>query len=549
MHKINTDILLITLPPWGVESPPIGLGYLDSYIRSKGLKSKTYDFNIYFYNSVSSDYKMLWHVENKNYWSNENIFPLLYKLFEEQINYAVEKILASDSNLVGFSVVDPKERITIEVIKKIKQAAPEMKIILGGPACSTQEQRDFFIDNVPGCIDYFVVGEGEETLYEIVRKNQEAPNKDLAGLAYKVEDTWRTIMRKPIDPLDKIPFPDYCGFDLSQYMAKHTLLVEWSRGCLGHCSFCKNYRLVHGYRRRSPEHILEELVFLKNNYGVDNFTVCDNLMNGDIQQLKGVCDGIIKNNIQMHWSGQIAPHSQMQYQLFERLHRAGCFKLQIGVESGSARVLGLMKKPYLPQTAADNIKVAKKSGMETEIFLLVGFPGETESEFRKTIDFVKANSRYIDTVKSINTLHLIAGTEIYENPKRFNLAVLPKDNWHYLWETKDGNTYALRKRRVEELLELASSLGIKVQETNIKEGKEISLSALQGSKEEKAAVLKSSLISLQELPSRRNIFSKKRTVGRWLLLIFSACITIFYIIYFWCAMFFRNRIILGGRKE
>ena len=273
-------------------------------------------------------------------------------------------------------------------------------------------------------------------------------------------------------------------------------------------------------------------------------------MNGDLQQLRGICEGMIKNNIQMRWSGQIAPRSQMGGQLFDRMRRAGCFKAQIGVESGSERVLGLMKKPYLPQTAAENIKAAKGSGMETEIFLLVGFPGETEREFLMTLDFVKRNSRYIDTIKSINTLHLIAGTEIYENPKGFNLTALPKDNWHYLWEAKDGNNYAVRKRRVEELLELASSLGIKVQETNIKEGKEVSLSAARGlSEEEKTTVLKNSLISLQELPLRRHIFRKKRNAGRWFLLIFSVGAIFFYIIYFWFSMFLRNRIILGGKKK
>ena len=223
--------------------------------------------------------------------------------------------------------------------------------------------------------------------------------------------------------------------------------------------------------------------------------------------------------------------------------------MQIGVESGSKRMLQLMNKPYLPQTAAENIKAAKKSGMETEIFLLVGFTGESEREFRRTIDFIKKSSRYIDTIKSINTLHLIAGTEIYENPEKFNLALLPKDNWHYLWETKDGNTYAVRKRRAEELLELASSFGIKVQETNIKEGKEISLSAFQGSsEEEKAAVFKNSLISLQELPQQSHILGKKRSAGRWFLLIFSVGVMFFYIIYFWFSMFFRKRILLGGRK-
>lgn len=548
---MDTEILLATLPPWGVESPAIGLGYLDSYIRSKGLKSKVCDFNIYFHNTASSEYKMLWHVENKNYWSNEKTFSLICKLFEKQINYAAEKISSSQAGLVGFSVVDPKERITIEVIKKIKKSAPGKKIILGGPACSTEEQRNFFTESIPGYIDYFIVGEGEETLCEIIQREQGGSNsEDIAGLAYQVNGGWKSLSRPPINPLDIIPFPDYRSFDLSQYTAKEAILVEWSRGCLGRCSFCKNYRLVQGYRWRSPELIFKELSFLKNNYGINTFTVCDNLMNGSIPQLTDACELIIKNDLRINWSGQIAPRSQMPDSLFRQMRLAGCFKLQIGVESGSRRVLQMMKKPYLPETASENIKAAKRSGMETEIFLLVGFPGETEKEFRRTIDFLKKNSRYIDVIKSINTLHLIAGTEVYENPARFGLALLPKHDWHYLWETNDGNTYAVRKRRVEELLEQASLFGIKVQETNIKEGKEVSLSTDQElNEEQRHTVFKNSLVSLQELPVQRHIFRKKRDVGRWFLLIFSVCVIFFYIIYFWFSMLLRDRIILGGKKE
>jgi len=182
----------------------------------------------------------------------------------------------------------------------------------------------------------------------------------------------------------------------------------------------------------------------------------------------------------------------------------------------------------------------------------VGLPGESEKEFQKTINFVKRNSPYIDTIKSINTLHLIAGTQIYEEPESFNLAPLPKDNWHYLWETKDGNTYGVRKKRVEELLALASSSGIKVQETNIKEGKEVSLQGIQDlSQEDKTSILKKSLVSLQKLPIGRNANTskKKRNAAKWLMLIFSTCFIFFYIIYFWFSMLLRNRMILGGRRE
>jgi hypothetical protein len=195
--------------------------------------------------------------------------------------------------------------------------------------------------------------------------------------------------------------------------------------------------------------------------------------------------------------------------------------------------------------------MAKKAGVETEIFIMVGFPGETEREFKKTYTFIKRNAQFIDTIKSINTLHLIAGTDIYERPQAYNLKPLPKENWHYLWETYSGNNYAVRKERVNRVLDLASCLGIKVMETNIKEGKECTSVIIDPNKslQEKLSLLRDSLSSLQELPAKKINIRAKRSILRWIVLLFVSSFTIFYIVHFWCFMLVRDRVLLGGRKK
>jgi radical SAM superfamily enzyme YgiQ (UPF0313 family) len=548
--KENPDLLLVTLPPWGVENPPIGLGYLDAYCRKNNFRTKVCDLNIRFYNNAPDNYKMLWHVENKNFWSNAKTFPLIHELFSKQLSLATNEIAASTAEFIGFSVVDPKERITIELIKSIKKASPRKKIIIGGPVCSTSEQRDLFKDNLQTDVDFFVVGEGEETLCEILRKKtQDKPHGQIAGTAIKHNGAWSYVERRLIDPLDAASFPDYKSFDLNQYKSGNSMLVEWSRGCKGHCSFCKNFRLVKGYRCRSADSIYQELCFLKEKHGIEDFTVCDNLMNGNPQQLEEVSHLISKGNLRVSWSGQIAPSLSMSRGLFSKMRKAGCFKVQVGVESGSSLVLRKMKKPYTPELAQENIKAARKAGMDTEIFLLVGFPGETEKEFCSTLNFIKNNARYIGAIKSINTLHLIAGTEIYERPSEFNLKTLPKDNWHYLWETNDGNTYAQRKKRVEMLLDLAASSGITVIETNIKEGKETALNNVSDLNAEMALSLQDSLNNLQPLPCVKNAPGKKRDAQKWMLLTAGIFFTAIYLFYFWLSMLVRNRLLLGGRKK
>jgi len=553
VSREEVDILLVTMPPWGVENPPVGLAYLDCYIRSKGLKTLLYDFNIYFHNTIDDAYKILWHVENKNFWSNEKTFPLICELFKSQIDFAVNKLLSQKTNLFGFSVVDPKERLTIEVIKRIKNVAPEKKIILGGPACSTAEQRDFFIKNIPGQIDYFVVGEGEETLFEIIERSMRClDNNHIPGVAIKDNGCWSYLPRTPIEPIDTIPFPIYDGFELNQYKAgTKSLLVEWSRGCIGRCGFCKNYTLVDGYRARRPESVIKELEFVTKHYGIKEVTICDNLINGDIKQLHGICDRLIENNLGIRWSGQITPRKEMSYELFSKMYKAGCFKVQLGVESGSDTVLHKMNKFYTKKTAQDNLRQAKKTGMFTEIFIMVGFPGEGEKEFKETCSFIKNNVSYIDAIKSINTLHLIAGTNVYGNSREYNLKPLPDKNWHYLWETFDGNIYEKRRERVERLLDLSYRLGIRVMETNIREGKE----SLAGSIElkdltinQRIEKLKIEINRLQLLPEgeARTRRFKKHPIWKFALLGFVFLFTIAYMSYFWLFKKIRGEFLLGG---
>ncbi|MCF7907311.1 MAG: radical SAM protein [Candidatus Omnitrophica bacterium] len=539
--KYRDSFLLINLPPWGQENPHIGVGYVCSYLRHKGFKPSVLDLNKKFYLS-QPNFQMLWHVENKNFWSNQDSFPLILKLFKKEIDKAINDILSSGCSLLGFSVVDPKEKITIEFIRRIKRRDKSKKIILGGPATSTYEQRKIFLDNVEEEIDTFVIGEGEQTLFKVVdRILKKKELKGIEGCCSRDNGKWVCRESGEIVSLDKIPFPTYEEFDLSLY--GKSFLVEWSRGCRSKCAFCKNYRLFSSYRSKSAESVMKELRYHKQKYNVDEFTVVDNILNGDLNTLNDICDRIIKENLQIRWTGQIAPRKDMNFEYFQKMKQAGCFKLQIGLESGSNKVLKLMHKSFTAEISEKNIIFAKKAGIETEIFTMIGFPGEAEKDFQETYDFIKRNAKYLDTIKSINTLHLIAGTEIYEQRERFKIKPLPQENWHYLWETYEGNTYKVREERAKRILGLACDLKIKVMETNIIEGKEQKVLL------ENLGLLEKSLNSLQELPEKEEFKLKRRNINKWLILIFVSFYTFFYIIYFWVFMIFRNKVLLGGRKK
>ncbi|MDP8253473.1 MAG: radical SAM protein [Candidatus Kaelpia aquatica] len=499
------DVALITTAPWGVNNPPLALGYLSDYLKKNNYDPAVFDFNIEFYNSIDQELQHLWHVENKNFWRDEEWFNLILKIFDRDIDLTVNKILESGAKIIGFSVVDPKERLTIEFIKRIKAKDSSKNIILGGPATLTAHSRNIFIDNIAEHIDFFVVGEGEETLLEIMKDEN---CNDIPG-AIRVTDgkPGRLKEREVIKDLDSISYPSYEDFDLNLYPGK-SLILEWSRGCVGNCAFCINHELIKGYRSRSAEHIFQELKYHKDINGISNFTVCDPLLNGKPQILEQLCNKIIEDGLKIEWTGEAMPRKDMEITLLEKMKEAGCVKLQIGLESGSDKVLKRMRKSYDVKTAEDFLRKASLAGMETELFVMIGFPSEDEAEFQKTADFLRRNREYINTLKSINTLHLIAGTDLYKNYSEFKINSLPDDNWHYLWETEDGNNYTLRRERGESLLKLAEELGFKVMETNLDEGKQ--------QKEDKVDISRLEVLvnRIQHLPKQRKDFSGEALIPR-----------------------------------
>ncbi|MBU1864421.1 MAG: radical SAM protein, partial [Candidatus Omnitrophica bacterium] len=465
----HNDILLVTSPPWGVHNPPVGLAYLSTYLRSKGIRADVFDFNIGLYRRVDPKWHKLWLPEYKNWWSNPQKIQELVGEFSLDIAWAVERILQYDAPIIGFSVVDPKERVTIDMIRKILNKNRSKRIILGGPATSTPEQRAIFMEYIGSSLDYFVVGEGEEILSALLSDYRKR------NFALSVEDEMKKplIVQKNISDIDSIPHPTYEEFDFALYDGG-SLIVEWSRGCISSCAFCKGKNLLGPFRMKSAEYIIKELAFQHAQHNVNYFVVCDNLLNGNVKELERVCDLLAERNLPIRWEGQGIPYRQMTLPLLKKMRAAGCCKIQWGLECGSDKILQNIGKGriFTVNEAEVVIRNSHEAGIQTELFIIVGLPGENDAEFKKTEAFLRRNHTFIDRIKSINTLHLVHGTELFNHAEDYGLC-FPADNWHYLWYSKDGNNdYPQRVKRARALIDLTDNLGIHVQEHNLCEGTE-----------------------------------------------------------------------------
>jgi len=130
--------------------------------------------------------------------------------------------------------------------------------------------------------------------------------------------------RPRIADMDTIPFPTYEEFDRTHYLGD-ALILEWSRGCIGSCTYCKGKEIAGDYRTRSARHIFDELKYHVEVNGYRNFTVCDPLINGAPEVLEELCDKIIASGYSIRFNGEGIPMPTMTSGLLQKMKAAGCW--------------------------------------------------------------------------------------------------------------------------------------------------------------------------------------------------------------------------------
>lgn len=224
----------------------------------------------------------------------------------------------------------------------------------------------------------------------------------------------------------------------------------------------------------SAERIHQEITFhrtcnydrtRKDNIGHIDFQ--DLTFNGDIKRVREFCDLMIKYPPcqmlpKLKWVANAVIRPELTPELIGRMAEAGCKKLIFGLESGSQKVLNLMKKNYKISDAKRIIKVAYEAGIEVTANFMFGFPGETEEDFQQTLDFINEIGPYLERVYPSRTYCAVEQySYFHEHLDEFGVK-MPVGH-HLYWETLDGeNTYPVRLRRCAKFEKLCNELGFLV---------------------------------------------------------------------------------------
>lgn len=366
--------------------PPLGLLYISAYLDQNKIAHEVLD------STFSSEQK----------WFD---FMRLHQ----------PKVIALYTNLMT------KVKI-LYLIDKIK-AMDEfkgIKILLGGPDLTYNWES--YLKNGA---DFLVIGEGEETFLEFSNQFFGAQQyAKVPGLAYVNEEGGfvKNQARIKIKEVDDLPLPNREKIDLSQYLSvwkdnhgKSTLNISTQRGCPYTCQWCSTAVYGQSYRRRNPVKVVDEIEYLIEKYNPDALWFVDDVFTVSHKWIAAFSAEMERRKISIPFEC-ITRAERMSETVLQQLKIAGCFRIWIGAESGSQRIIDLMKRQVNINKVSEMMKLTKKYEIETGTFIMVGYPTETKEDIELTINYLKDANPDIFT---ITVAYPIKGTGLYNQIEPF----------------------------------------------------------------------------------------------------------------------------------
>ena len=423
----NKKIVLAMLPFWTPLIPPMGITCLKSYLQPRGFDVKTVDANTepgfrelydrYFgvlkqhvpsdkqgnFYSIGQDIlhnHMTAHLDTAGTGDIIELVELLidrtffcrvdrsavielnrivsdfYTLLETYVAGLLETYSPS---VLGLSVCSGTLAPSLFAFRRAKKWDPGILTVMGGGIFCDQfavgtPNFDVLLEQTRDSVDKFIVGEGELLFYKLL-SGELPPSKRYYSLA--------DIGIKNLD-IGDMETPDFSDFDVHfyPYLSNYT-----SRSCPYQCSFCSDTVMWGRYRKKPAHRIAAELKRLHELWGSRIFMMSDLLLNPVVEDLSRV---FRESGVSLYWDGCLRAEKHVcSIENTLDWRRGGMYRARIGCESGSQRILDLMRK----HISVEQIKSALSSlagvGIQTTTYWVIGFPGETEADFRETLDLIE----------------------------------------------------------------------------------------------------------------------------------------------------------------
>ena len=298
----------------------------------------------------------------------------------------------------------------IKILSRLlKDIFPKSRQVLGGSAAGSG--YNYFLRD--GVIDYFIIGEGEIAIVDILKGNYR--NNSSVVVKENKKDPERQI----VNDLDSLPFPSYKDFMIEEYVKGNYDYTGWrympmitQRGCPYSCNFCySNFGKV--VRNRDVDLVIEEMALLKSDHNIDSIYFWDEVQFLNKGWMEKFCLKLIDKKIDLKWtcSSRASLLQEKDMSLLRLAKRAGCLRITIGIESGNQGVLDRINKRNSVDQIENALRRIRNAGIKASGSMLVGYVGENEETIQDSIDF--ANRNLLKT--SFYCLIPLPGSEIYRH--------------------------------------------------------------------------------------------------------------------------------------
>jgi anaerobic magnesium-protoporphyrin IX monomethyl ester cyclase len=383
--------------------PPLGSLYAASYLRERG-------YSVAFFDAMLAESEEEWAA------ALDRARPRFAVLYEDNFNYLSKMCLL---------------RMREAAVRMIGMAHERgCTVIIGGSDAT--DHAELYLN---AGADYVLIGEGEETLDELLGQltgNGERTLNAIKGLAFTNESgaVVQTMRRPDIKDLDALPFPAWDLVDVPRYRAiwlerhgYYSMNMVTSRGCPYHCNWCAKPIWGQRYHVRSAENVVAEIAWLREHYQPDHLWYADDIMGLKPGWTQHFADLIEERGVRIPFKSLQRVDLLLKADTAEALGRAGAQVVWVGAESGAQSVLDAMDKGTKVEQIYEAARRLQAAGVRVGFFLQFGYPGETRADIERTLQMVR-DCRPDDIGMSVS--YPLPGTKFHNNVR---VQLGDKRNW------------------------------------------------------------------------------------------------------------------------
>ncbi|HEX8683967.1 MAG TPA: radical SAM protein [Ardenticatenaceae bacterium] len=341
--------------------PPLGILYLSAHLKARGFDAQVWD---------------------STFRSGE----------------AFREFLARERPpVVGIYTNMMTRRNVLKMIRACKENGA--LVVLGGP-----EPANYAEEYLTRGADVVVIGEGELTLEELLphlARFRAAKLGPIQGIAYRDDEDGKVVQTAPrpyIADLDAQPFPDRAAISIPDYIkvwrenhGQGAVSLITARGCAYKCTWCSHAVYGYTHRRRSPQNVVAEVEQILETYQPDLLWYADDVFTVHHRWLDSYADELKRRGIRIPFE-TISREDRLNEQVVRMLAEMGCYRIWVGAESGSQRILDAMKRRTDAKRVTEVVHLLQRYGIDAGMFIMLGYDGEELSDLQDTVDILKEAS-------------------------------------------------------------------------------------------------------------------------------------------------------------